>query len=248
MWHAIQGGKYIGLDERTTYYRKEYAKCIDGIIAAGDGLGKLMWWQCTNVSLDKIFALGMARTDRYIGKQKGDGNTLLKDKRSYLYVPSFRAHKEPAIPTIDWNWLDEHLSDDELFVVKPHPQGNSLTNKSYKHIIEANKMEPSVNYLYDADIIITDYSSIIFDGYLLNKPSILFEKKTGYPEVRGMYMKYPSKYSSKYASNEEELLSLLRSTNTLTQVELDVINKVANKCDGHSCERICKLIGELNEL
>ena len=245
MWHAIQGGKYIGLDEKTTYYRKEYAKCIDYIIAAGKDLGQAMWQQCTAVSLNKILPLGMARTDRYIGKIKGSGNTILKDKRSYLYVPTFRAHKEPAIPPIDWTWLDEHLSDNELFVVKPHPQGQHLTNGSYEHIIETNKMEPSVNYLYDADVIITDYSSIIFDGYLLNKPSVLFEKKTGYPEIRGMYMKYPIEYSSKYATNEEELLYLLRSTNALTELEINCINKIADMCDGFSCKRICNLINEL---
>ena len=245
MWHAIQGGKYIGLDEKTTYYRKQYSGYIDYVIAAGGGLGKLMWHQCTAVSLDRILSLGMARTDRYIGKKKGDGNTILKNKRSYLYVPTFRAHKEPDIPIIDWKWLDEHLFDDELFVIKPHPQGHTLTTNQYRHIIEANKMEPSVNYLYDADVIITDYSSIIFDGYLLNKPSVLFEKKTGYPEIRGMYMKYPSEYSPRYATNEQELLELIRSARELTPMEHNCIQKIADMCDGHSCERICNLIQEL---
>ena len=247
IWHAIQGGKYIGLNEKTTYYKKSYANYIDYIIAAGNDLGKTMWEQCTAVSLNKILPLGMPRTDRYINKKKGDGNTILKNKRAYLYVPTFRAHNEPAIPFIDWKWLDDHLYDDELFVIKSHPQGKPFLGRIfYKHIIEANKMEPSVNYLYDADIIITDYSSIIFDGYLLNKPSVLFEKKTGYPEVRGMYMQYPKEYSSKYATNEQELLSLLRSTYELTEIEKKCIDKVANMCDGYSCERICNLISELN--
>lgn len=245
MWHAIQGGKHIGLNEKTTYYRKEYANCIDYIVAASDD-SKQMWNQCTAVSTDKILSLGMPRTDRYIGKIKGDGKTILANKRSYLYVPTFRAHGEPAIPPIDWEWLDEHLSDDELLIIKSHPQGKSFLGRTYyKHIIEADKMEPSVNYLYDCDIVITDYSSIIFDGYLLNKPSVLFEKKTGYPEYRGMYMQYPKEYSSKYATNEKELLEILRSTNTLTNTEQDCLQKVANMCDGHSSERICKLIDKL---
>ena len=37
MWHCIQGGKYIGLDEKNTYYRESYARFMDYIIAAGHG-------------------------------------------------------------------------------------------------------------------------------------------------------------------------------------------------------------------
>ena len=61
-----------------------------------------------------------------------------------------------------------------------------------------------------------------------------------------MYMQYPQEYSSKCATNEKDLLDLMRSTNTLTDIERDCINRVANMCDGHSCERICNLISKLN--
>ena len=57
-WHSIQGGKYIGLDEKTTYYRKEYADNIDYLIAAGSGYGREMWEQCTKVPLDRIVDFG----------------------------------------------------------------------------------------------------------------------------------------------------------------------------------------------
>ena len=244
IWHAIQGGKYIGYDQPKPYVEKALTDKIDYVIAAGNS-SIPMWMSCTNLPQEKILSLGMPRTDVFIGKKKGDGHTILATKRAYLYVPTFREPNEPSNFKFDLDYLDHELTDEELLVIKAHMRGPSTLTKQYKHIIEVSSSEPSTPYLYDCDVIITDYSSIIFDGYLLNKPAILFEKEAGYSQVRGMYMQYPQEYSSKYATNEKELLDLLRSTNTLTQVELDVIDKVANKCDGHSCERICNLIGEL---
>ena len=245
IWHAIQGGKYIGLDDKRTYYREEFAKNMDMIVTAGRG-GSLMFNRCTHVPLDRIVALGMPRTDRYIGKKKGDGGTVMADKRGYMYAPTFRDWEDTPFPVIDWHWLDEQLTDDEIMVVKSHPYGRSVGLNNLKHIVEASRMEPSVNYLYDADVVITDYSSIIFDGYLLDKPAVLFEKNQGYTETRGMYLDYPKQYCSRYARNEQELLDLMRSADKLTDTEFACIDYVANACDGHSCERIVKLIYEMN--
>ena len=244
IWHAIQGGKYIGYNQPKPYIEKALTDKIDYVIAAGDNNIE-MWTECTHLPAERILPLGMPRTDTFIDKIKGDGHTILATKRAYLYVPTFREPDEPSNFNLNLTWLDHELTNDEIFVIKNHMRGKTILTKPYKHIIEISSSEPSNPYLYDCDVVITDYSSIIFDGYLLNKPAILFEKQTGYATYRGMYMQYPQEYSSKYATNEKELLNLLRSTNTLTQVELDVINKVANKCDGHSCERICNLIGEL---
>ena len=245
IWHAIQGGKCIGYNQPHPYVNSSRTNIIDYIIAAGEGAVP-MWAKCAKLPSNKVIPLGMPRTDSFIGKKKGDGHTLLADKRSYLYVPTFRRPDEPAQFKLDYNWLDEHLNDDELFIVKAHTVGTKLLTKKYKHIIEISSSEPSSPYLYDCDVVITDYSSIIFDGYLLNKPAILFEKKWGYPSYRGMYMTYPREYSSRYAMNEQDLLHLAREASGLTSVEQECISKLANMCDGHSCERICNLITKLN--
>ena len=246
VWHAIQGGKTIGYDQPKPYIDPAITNKIDYVIAAGTGAIP-MWESCTKLPPDRILSLGMPRTDSFIGKKKGDGHTLLADKRSYLYVPTFREPDESPNFKIDLDLIDNYLYDDELFVVKAHMRTDTMLHKQYKHIIEISSSEPSSPYLYDCDVVVTDYSSIIFDGYLLNKPAILFEKEKGYVDYRGMYLKYPYEYCSKNAINEKELLYLLRSTTSLTEVEYNVINKVADKCDGHSCERICKLINILND-
>jgi CDP-glycerol glycerophosphotransferase (TagB/SpsB family) len=193
----------------------------------------------------------MPRTDRYVGKKKGDGHTVLADKKAYLYVPTFRQPYETPFPVIDWDWLDEHLTDDEVFAIKSHPQSHTLTyHDHYNHIVELDRMEASVNYLYDADVVITDYSSIIFDGYLLKKPAVLFEKNPGYVEKRGMYLAYPDDYCTLCATDECELLMDVRlayvtKKRGLGTIERKCVSTIADACDGHSCERICELIDEM---
>ena len=244
MWHAIQGGKYIGLDEKTTYYRESYARFMDYIIVAGGG-GIDMFHQCTKVPRERILDLGMPRTDRYKRKQKGDGHTGLADKRVYLYAPTFRSWHETPMPCVDWGYFSRELTDDEVLVIKPHPYGDVTDAQNMKHIIVADKMKPSVDYLYDCDVLITDYSSIMFDAYLLKKPVVLFEKNPGYVKTRGMYLPYPNGYCSRYAKNEQELLEQIRAAKRLRTAEKKCLEYVADACDGHSCERIIEFIEEM---
>ena len=244
MWHAIQGGKYIGLDEKKTYYRESYADLMDRIVVAGKG-GIEMFHRCTKVPKERILNLGMPRTDRYIGKKKGDGHTPYAKKNVYLFAPTFRGWHDTPFPCIDWWKIDNMLNDDEILIVKAHPYGFTFDLEGYRHIVEAYKMQPSVNYLYDCDVVITDYSSIMFDGYLLNKPCVLFEKNPGYTESRGMYLKYPFEYSPRYAMDEIGMIQLARTAKRISKVEKQCRDYVADMCDGHSCERICKLIEEM---
>ena len=249
IWHAIQGGKHIGYDQNHPYINEQRVSKIDYIIASGHGAVP-MWSQSTRMPEDKILPLGMPRTDAYIGKKKGDGHTELAGKISYLYVPTFRWLGEPNPVMLDYDWLDDQLHDDEILAVKSHMAGYKILGKQYKHIIEIPNNVPSAPYLYDCDVVITDYSSIIFDGYLLNKPSVLIEKSKRYLEVRGMYMQYPEQYSSLVAHDDKTLMDYVRYAHdrnpVLGETEQKCINLLADMCDGNSCDRICKLIDSLN--
>ena len=85
----------------------------------------------------------------------------------------------------------------------------------------------------------------MFDAYLLGKPVVLFEKVKGYVQTRGMYLDYPDQYSSRYCTNEETLLTMLRCANGLCETEEKCIQLVADACDGHSAVRVCSLIRSL---
>jgi len=252
IWHGIQGGKYIGLDQpNRPYYRHTDARKMTHIISASEGM-RSTWSRCTGVPYDDILPLGMPRTDELFTHTKYKQDP---DKRTYLFAPTFRDYKESAFPKIDWAYIDEHLTDDECLLVKAHPWymfqakinrvEEQLTGVDWKHIRIVGADLPTTPFLYDADVVITDYSSIMFDAYLLNIPVVLFEKYPGYTETRGMYLRYPDQYCSRFATTEEELLVLLRSSAGLNQVERDCRALVASACDGHSCERISALIDSM---
>ena len=247
LWHAIDGGKTVGYDQPGPYLRPEHSKLIDYISTSGTGTAQIISSN-SGVPIERVLPVGLPRTDAYVGKKKGDGHTVLAGRRSYLFAPTFRNRRETSMPNFNFEWLDSQLSDDELLVVKAHPCSSSfLGSNTYRHIIEISKDEPSTNYLIDCDVVITDYSSIIFDGYLLGKPSVLIEKTPGFLSTRGMYFKYPSQYSSRFCDNEKDMLWFARCADGLTETERWCISRVADMCDGHATERVIKLIKEMND-
>lgn len=240
--HGIAGGKTYGLDQPHPYHRAESGKLLTYVITTSARMRSLVARQ-SGVSEDAVLPLGMPRTDAYIGKKKGDGRTALAGFRSYLYVPTYRAKEETPMPLVDWHLIDSLLEDGELLAVKPHMvTGTILPPGRYNHISELPTNEPSARFLYDCDVVITDYSSIMFDAYLLKKPVVLFEKCAGYLQTRGMYLDYPYGYSSRYCTDEESLIRTIRKADALGKTEKDVIELVAGACDGHSSKRVCDLI------
>lgn len=242
--HGIAGGKTSGLEQPHPYMSPRDAELITYAINASPAMVGLVA-RYTGISEAQVIPLGMPRTDAYVGKKKGDGKTELANKRAYLYAPTYRSREETPMPIIDWHWLDDQLTDDELLAVKPHTMTKNILNRTYKHIKEYLAYDATTPYLYDCDVIISDYSTIIFDGYLMNKPTVLFDKSSGYLKTRGMYLDYPEQYSSRYCSTERDLLEMIRTADGLTEVELSCKKLVAEKCDGHSVERICEFIRSL---
>ena len=239
--HGISGGKSYGLDQPYGYYKKELAGLIDWAVCTSKDTIALTAAQ-SGIAEEKVLPLGMPRTDQYFGKKKGDGGTFLAGKRAYLFAPTFRNPHEPSMPEYDWSYLDSILNEDEVFVVKPHMVTRHLLEGTYRHIVEAPSTEPSAPYLIDCDVLISDYSTIVFDGHVLGKPVVLFEKTPGFVQRRGMYFPYPDGYASRYVTNETDLLNVIREAKEPQEADLLCRELACGACDGHSTERVVDLI------
>ena len=250
--HGLTGGKLYGIDQPQGQFTPECCKLVDYYITSSE-YGRKFAASAAGIPIDQCLPLGMPRTDKYINKHKGDGNTILsRYKRSYLYLPTFRTRYNQPSPKIDYEYLNSLLEEDEVFVVKRHIiRKNKMLPKTLTNICEVANNDPTYPYLFDCDVVITDFSSAVFDAYLLDKPSVLVaDENDDYLTSRGMYMRYPYEYSSRAISvegNEDKFVELLRDAAHygMTDVEYECREKTASACDGHSTERVIELVKSL---
>ena len=248
--HGMTGDKLYALDEKRDGIDKRAFAQIDASVNASTKTVDIMVSQF-GIPAERVHPLGMPRTDAYVGKAKGDGGTYMaKYRRAYFYAPTFRGPNDgDRLPRIDWAKVDRALEDDEIIVVKRHYfQREPIVTGDVERVVEIPPSEASAPYLIDCDVLLTDYSSIMFDGYVLGKPSVLaVDDMDAYLSTRGMYFDYPSQYSSRWLraeGNEGRLLDTLReaASGGMTDTERECADLVADMCDGRSCERVCDLI------
>lgn len=244
IFHGIAGGKTYGFDQPKPYHKMDAVDKYLYFITSGKNMVKFTAKQC-GVSEDKVLPLGMPRTDLYFQNFKRDTKFLPEDKKVYLYVPTFKTYTEKET---DWLKIDSMLNNDEIFVIKNHPitgDPHLADDNKFKHIRVVSCGFQSIPFLIGADVVITDYSSIMFDAHVLGKPVVLYEKDYArYEKSRGMYFDYPDAYSAQHTTDEEELIHLIRNPVTDSKFR----DFFADSCDGHATERLIELIERsLNE-
>ena len=238
--HGIAGGKTYGLDQPRPYYRREAAP--DYVIAPSEFMRELMAKQC-GIDIERVIPLGMPRTDAYFTDDLNAVEFNGRIVRTYLYAPTFRNGIERPYPDIDFGLIDHLLTDDELLLIKRHTIGGISKTKGCRHIIDVPAYLPSTPYLLACDVLITDYSSILFDAHVANKPVVLFTKPgDGYLKNRGMYFPYPDFYSSRHATNERGLVEICRSAYEPQAVDIACREKAAGMCDGQSTKRVIEFL------
>lgn len=228
---------------------KAGSKLLAYVVTSADSSAAMMTTahQC-GVDLDIVLPLGMPRMDKYVKRPR----PYTRRDYTYLYAPTFRTFDDEKFADIDLDIVDSLLTNDETFLVKPHMIfKHDMPENHYKHIKFVSKDEPSEPYIFKSDVLITDYSSIMFDAHAMEVPVILFEKDSEiYLKHPGMCMAYPNGYASRHTQSEAELVCLCRSAAILgPKNEDEKCRELAvNMCDGHATERVCDLIDKMLEV
>ena len=212
-----------------------------------------------------VQALGVSRTDIFYDpeRQKQARKNILErfpaaaDKKIILYAPTFRGNAGKAQGGAKLNIAEMHrqLGDDYLLLIREHPMVKEKTELPEKlkgsWVCDASGDVRIEDLLMTADVCITDYSSLIFEYALMDKPMIFYAPDLDeYFDQRGFYVDYESWVPGPVCRDQsrltEELLRLKLSSSDREAADPFAGKRHAfreenmSACDGHATERILK--------
>jgi CDP-ribitol ribitolphosphotransferase len=200
-----------------------------------------------------VSRLGIPRTDVLFGDERLGriraavrGRYGLTDgRRVVLYAPTFRGDSVTdarATDDLDLGLLRRTIGDDHVLLVRLHPFIRSRTTIGPElagFAIDASDY-PDINELMlVSDVMVTDYSSAIYEFALLGKPMVFFAPDyEAYERERGFYFEYRTGVPGPIFETTAELGAYLRAG----VFDLERVERFRRDsfdvADGHSTARV----------
>jgi CDP-glycerol glycerophosphotransferase (TagB/SpsB family) len=176
--------------------------------------------------LDRITSrLGIPRTDLFFdaprmaaaadavrrGYALPDGRTVI------LYAPTFRGARgtSAASPSgLDMARLGQALAEDHVVLQRRHPYVASEppVHAPKGFVIDVSQWPELNELMLVSDILVTDYSSAIYEFALLERPIVFFvPDEIAYEAERGLYWDLRREAPGPIARTTEELIGILRA-------------------------------------
>lgn len=176
---------------------------------------------------ENIFALsGLPRNDELLDIKEKEILKIKKNlninptKKIILYAPTFREFDYDSngcilAPPINLEKWEKELSKDYCLLFRAHYEVNKVLNIKTNNFIFNVTNYPNLNELLKiSDILISDYSSIIIDYSILERPIYAYaydyEK---YKEKRGLYINIEEEYPNGIQKTEKELIKEIKNCN-----------------------------------
>lgn len=141
---------------------------------------------------ENLYEIGMPRNEILLKDDEKLTDTIKKElnisnKKIILYAPTWREnHEDLKLMNIDL-W-EQTLSDEYVLLVKSHGLSQRFGIGKNSFVKDVSDYEETADLLLAADILITDYSSIMFDFALLAKPIFIYMPDYDkYISERGVY-------------------------------------------------------------
>lgn len=236
LWHGVvmkkmgydyaSDVKKLGLDIYNPYKSNDY-------VIASSEYTKQFICSCMNIPEARVLALGQPKAD-FLFKSSGGLNTKIS-KKVFLYAPTYRdnSNSVPIYMRLIESF-NKFASRDSYLILRLHPNEKNLIKLEFlpENILLSTE-EDSHEDLLKCDVLISDYSSMIFDFLILKRPVVLYipdkEEYIGYRN--DFYYSYDEVFSNfkKYDLNSIDDSWSCDDNNSL-DFDVDRFN-ISNGCD-----------------
>ncbi|MEU2203393.1 CDP-glycerol glycerophosphotransferase family protein [Microbacterium oleivorans] len=252
IWHAagafkqvghsragLPGGPVPGSDIHRNYthvpvssesVRKNYAEAFGIDVARVQALGVPR----TDVFFDTDY---VERTRRRVRSELG----VSEEERLVLYAPTFRGNGQLSARSegsADWGAIADSLGAGFRVAVRQHPFAAASAPPLPPHVLDGSTADMN-DLLMATDVLVTDYSSSIFEFALLRRPIVLFVPDlTEYAGSRSFYRPFSAYVTGPVVEDPSELVDALRDATVDPAALTAFLEEFCGALDGRSTQRI----------
>lgn len=206
----------------------------------------------------QIVATGISRTDVFYDKAFIEAAKEAvwsifppgRSKKVILYAPTFRGRvaKATTPDCLDIPAMKKAFGDEYVLLLKHHPfvkKRPEIPEDCRDFAIDVTRELDIDKLLCVSDICISDYSSLIFEYSLFERPMIFFAYDLDdYFDWRGFYYNYDELTPGPVVTSTEEIIDYIQNLDTRFDKEQvhAFREKFMSACDGHATDRIMELV------
>ena len=261
LWHAPGASKKFGGSVASPEDVEMLSKISENTDYLISSSKKIEDYYCEAFQIDKskIKPLGLPRLDYYF--ENHDINKLKEDffrkygfdsnKKIILYAPTFRDEKKynNVFDFLDLERFNEVLGDDYVLALRLHPKIKDFYAediKSNEEYIDCSDYPSEQELMMISDILITDYSSIMIEFAILDKPIIFFvyDLDNYLKTERGFYYDFKKTVPGKLVYDSDELITAIKN-NDFDKEKLSIFTSTQfDAIDGKSSQRVVDFLLE----
>lgn len=246
---------------------RENAKTWDFLIAQNDYSASI-FRRCFDFKKEMLLT-GYPRNDVLFRKNNPTDINLLKkelglplDKKIILYAPTWRDDEYDATgkyefrPKLDFLKMKEALEGEYVMAVKYHYLvGEKIDWTGFEGFVYPFTAQAEISSLYlVSDLMITDYSSVMFDYSLLHRHMYFYayDLDKYRDSIRGFYFNFLEDIPGPVSQNTDELIHDLHLTDVLFEEKYGErerlwYEKFHTYEHGNASDSIIKLFGDLSK-
>ena len=206
------------------------------------------------INTEQVLPTGMPRMDEYLDenykaetvKKIYKEYPICKGKKVILFAPTYRG-KNKALAYYPYNLIDfqklyDTCGDEYVVLFKMHPwvaEPVPIDGKFSDKFIDVGKY-PNINDLfYITDLLITDYSSNIFEYSLNKKPMLFFAfDEIQYSFSRGFHRNYAQSAPGKIVHDFDALIEAIKNEDFETEKVYKYVDEHFDYIDSGASDRV----------